>query len=62
MRTVLPFNGAHSRSYEIMVESIGQFGPGLKPPSYHELRVPLLEKAKKETNKLKEKQEKAWKQ
>ncbi|XP_074369144.1 uncharacterized protein LOC141710254 [Apium graveolens] len=45
-----------------MVESIGQFGPGLKPPSYHELRVPLLERAKKETDKLKEKQEKAWKQ
>ena len=32
-----------------MVESIGQFGPGL-----NELRVPLQEKAKKETDKLKE--------
>lgn len=27
-----------------MVESIGQFGPGYKPP-----RVPLLDKARKET-------------
>ncbi|WOH04149.1 hypothetical protein DCAR_0623557 [Daucus carota subsp. sativus] len=58
----IPFNAANSRSYEIMVESIGQFGPGLKPPSYHELRVPLLEKAKKETDKLRERHEKAWRQ
>ncbi|CAM8937151.1 unnamed protein product [Rhodiola kirilowii] len=57
----IPFNAAHSRSYEIMIESIGQFGPGLKPPSYHELRVPLLEKAKLETDKLRVKHEKSWK-
>ncbi|XP_074360538.1 uncharacterized protein LOC141700740 [Apium graveolens] len=57
----IPFNAANSRSYEVMVESIGQYGPGLKPPIYHELRVPLLKKAKEETEKLKEKHEKAWK-
>lgn len=45
----IPFNAAHSRGYEIMVEFIGQFGLGL-----NELRVPLQEKAKKETDKLKE--------
>ncbi|XP_020222646.1 uncharacterized protein LOC109805096 isoform X2 [Cajanus cajan] len=27
-----------------MVEAIGTYGPHLKPPSYHELRVPLLKK------------------
>ncbi|CAH9122599.1 unnamed protein product [Cuscuta epithymum] len=58
----IPFNAANSRSYEIMIESIGQFGPGLKPPSYHELRVPLLEEAVKDTEKLKENHEIAWKQ
>ncbi|XP_074374697.1 uncharacterized protein LOC141715114 [Apium graveolens] len=57
----IPFNAVNSRSYEVMVESIGQYGPGLKPPTYHELRVPLLKKAKDETEKLKEKHEKAWK-
>ncbi|KAL6512937.1 hypothetical protein OROHE_019727 [Orobanche hederae] len=56
-----PFNAANSRCYEVMVESIGQYGPSLKPPTYHELRVPLLKKAKEETEKLKEKHEKAWK-
>ncbi|CAM8905607.1 unnamed protein product [Rhodiola kirilowii] len=57
----IPFNVANSRSYEVMVESIGQFGPGLKPPSFHKLRVPLLEKAKSETGKLREAHEKSWK-
>ncbi|XP_063937668.1 uncharacterized protein LOC108193722 isoform X2 [Daucus carota subsp. sativus] len=57
----IPFNAANSRSYEIMVESIGQYGPGLKPPTFHDLRLPLLKKAKEETSKLREKHEKAWK-
>ena len=57
-----PFNAANSRSYEIMVEYIGQFGLSLKPPTYHDLWVPLLEKAKNETEKLREKHEKAWDQ
>ncbi|VFQ93966.1 unnamed protein product [Cuscuta campestris] len=56
----ISFNAANSRSYEVMVESKGQYGPGLKPPIFHELRVPLLEKAKKETEKLKEKHEISW--
>ncbi|KAL6563638.1 hypothetical protein OROGR_002597 [Orobanche gracilis] len=56
----IPFNAANSRSYEVMVESIGQYGPGLKPPTFHELRKPLLKKAKEDTDKLKEKHEKAW--
>ncbi|KAL9674047.1 hypothetical protein QQ045_030313 [Rhodiola kirilowii] len=57
----IPFNVANSRSYEVMVESIGQFGPGLKPPSFHKLLVSLLEKAKSETGKLREAHEKSWK-
>ncbi|XP_031091572.1 uncharacterized protein LOC115996475 [Ipomoea triloba] len=58
----IPFNVANSRSFKIMIESIGQMGSGWKPPSSHELRVPLFEKARKETNKLKEKHQLAWKQ
>ncbi|VFQ83330.1 unnamed protein product [Cuscuta campestris] len=58
----IPFNAANSRSFEIMIESIGQYGPGLKPPSSYELRVPLLKKAKEETKKLQKKHEIAWKE
>ncbi|WOK96216.1 hypothetical protein Cni_G04923 [Canna indica] len=46
---VIPFNAANSRSYELMVEGIAQIGSGYKPPTYHELRVPLLKKAKEQT-------------
>ncbi|XP_031106140.1 uncharacterized protein LOC116010770 [Ipomoea triloba] len=56
------FGIANSRSFEIMVESIGQMRSGLKPPSFHELRLPLLEKAKQVTDKLKEKHTLAWKE
>jgi hypothetical protein len=33
-----------------MVEAIGMYGAHLKPPSYHELRVPMLEEELKLTN------------
>ncbi|XP_019178920.1 PREDICTED: uncharacterized protein LOC109174088 [Ipomoea nil] len=58
----IPFNAANSRSFEVMVESIGQWGLGLKPPSFHELRVPLLLDSKQVTDKLKERHRLAWKQ
>ncbi|CAH1447076.1 unnamed protein product [Lactuca virosa] len=40
----IPFNVATYDSFHIMVEAIGQFGPGMNPPSMYELRVPLLKK------------------
>ncbi|XP_042012124.1 uncharacterized protein LOC121760536 [Salvia splendens] len=40
----IPFNAAKHESFKIAIESVGQYGPGMKPPSYHELRVPLLKK------------------
>lgn len=58
----IPFNAAHSRSFEVMCESIAQYGSRYKPPSYHELRVPLLEESVKEIDKIKEKHMEAWKQ
>ena len=43
-----------------MIESIGQFGPGLKPPSYHELRVPCLKKELEATNELMSSHKAEW--
>ncbi|XP_042012021.1 uncharacterized protein LOC121760410 [Salvia splendens] len=40
----IPFNAAKHESFKIAIESVGQYGPGMKPPSYQELRVPLLKK------------------
>lgn len=43
-----------------MIEAIGQYGPGLKPPSMYELRVPLLKKEVEDTNKQMEEHKKEW--
>ena len=40
----IPFNAVNYDSFGPMIEAIGQYGPGMKPPSYHEVRVPLLKK------------------
>jgi hypothetical protein len=45
-----------------MLESIGQYGPGYRSPSYHEIRNPLLDKVVKKTDELRKKHEEAWKE
>jgi hypothetical protein len=45
----LPLNVINSRSSEVLLESIGQYGPGYRSPSYHEIRNLLLEKVVKRT-------------
>jgi hypothetical protein len=57
----IPFNAANSRQFEVAVEAIAQYGTGFKPPSFHELREPLLAKVVKEIYGEK-KHEDAWSQ
>ena len=45
-----------------MIEAVGQFGPGMKPPIMHELRVPLLNNEVEETNKQIEEHKVEWAQ
>uniref|UniRef100_J3KZ32 DUF659 domain-containing protein n=1 Tax=Oryza brachyantha TaxID=4533 RepID=J3KZ32_ORYBR len=58
----IPFNAINSRSWEIMLESIGQYGPGYRSPTYHEIREPLLDRAVSRTAELRKKHEEAWKE
>jgi hypothetical protein len=51
-RNGIAFNVAHSKSFKLMVEAIGNYGAHLKPPSYHELRVPMLKEELRITNEL----------
>ncbi|XP_075511804.1 uncharacterized protein LOC142547406 [Primulina tabacum] len=51
-QAAISFNAAHLDSFKEMIEAIGQYGPNLKLPSYHELRVPLLQKEIAYTNEL----------
>ncbi|XVE73301.1 hypothetical protein DITRI_Ditri11bG0106600 [Diplodiscus trichospermus] len=40
----IPFNAVNYPSFEVMIEDIRQYGVGMKPPSFHEVWVPLLKK------------------
>lgn len=57
----IPFNATNSRSYEEMIEAIGQYGHGLKPLSYHEMRESFLEKYKETIKDVRKRHELAWK-
>ncbi|GKB16387.1 uncharacterized protein Tco_0850310 [Tanacetum coccineum] len=57
----IPFNAARLDSFKVAIEAIGQYGPVLKPPSYHELRVPLLQKEIDYTNGLLQNHKEEWK-
>ena len=43
-----------------MVEASGQYGPGMKPLTYHELRVPFLKKEVVHTNNLMKDHRECW--
>jgi hypothetical protein len=58
----IPLNVVNSRSWEIMLESIGQYGPGYRGPSYHDIRVPWLERAVERTSSMTAKHEESWKE
>jgi hypothetical protein len=45
-----------------MLESIGQYGPGYRGPSYHNIRVSWLERAVKRTSSMTAKHEESWKE
>ncbi|XP_021836188.2 uncharacterized protein [Spinacia oleracea] len=54
----IAFNAVNYESFGVMIEAIGQYGPGLKPPSMYELRVHLLNKEVEDTNKQMEEHKK----
>ncbi|VVB04140.1 unnamed protein product [Arabis nemorensis] len=47
----IPFNAATYDSFREALELVGLYGPGFKPLTMYELRVPLLKKEVKETEK-----------
>jgi len=56
----LSFNMIKLDNFHDMVSAIGQFGPHLRPPSYHEIRVPLLTKEVEYTNDLMKGHKEQW--
>ncbi|KAK8921298.1 hypothetical protein KSP39_PZI020075 [Platanthera zijinensis] len=54
------FNALKSKRFHILVEAIGQYGPGFKPPSMHDYRVSLLKTEMEAIKEIKEKHQTAW--
>ncbi|KAL0405582.1 UNVERIFIED_CONTAM: hypothetical protein Slati_3872100 [Sesamum latifolium] len=48
----LPFNAINYESLGPTIEAIGQYGPGMKPPFYYEVRVKYLKKELEHTNNI----------
>jgi hypothetical protein len=57
---VIPFNVARSEEFPVMCDMILRHGNGFKPPSYHDLRVKLLNQEVKSTNDALEEHRKEW--
>jgi len=58
----IPFHLLTLDSFHVMCESIGQFGPGLKPDFMYEARVPPLKKEVEDTKKAMAKHKQEWAQ
>ncbi|KAG4940916.1 hypothetical protein JHK87_044787 [Glycine soja] len=56
----LSFNLIKLKSFENMVAAIGQYGPHLPIPSYHDIRVPLLKKEVEYTENLMKDHREQW--
>lgn len=56
----IPLNAVNYESFGPMIEAIGQYGPGLTPPTYHQVRIPLLKKEVDHVNKLMEDHKQDW--
>jgi len=56
----IAFNAATYPSFKGMIQSIGQYGAGMKEPSMHEIRVPLLKNEVEATLKEMENHKKEW--
>ncbi|XP_028084973.1 uncharacterized protein LOC114286086 [Camellia sinensis] len=56
----IAFNAVSYDSFGPMVEAVGQYGPSMKPPSFHEVQVPYLKKELSHTNELMRIQKEEW--
>ncbi|XP_059670904.1 uncharacterized protein LOC132316448 [Cornus florida] len=56
----ISFNALNYDSFAPVVEAIGQHSPGMKPSSYHEVRVPLLKKKLEHTDNLMRDHKEEW--
>lgn len=56
----VPLDAVTYPSFQGMINAIGQYGVGVKPPTYYEVRVPFLRKEVTLRQKLMNRHEEEW--
>ncbi|KAH1253805.1 hypothetical protein GmHk_04G010378 [Glycine max] len=59
--SAIPFNAIKNLAFLNMCEMIGKYGPGYRPPSYHDVREKLLKQAVQKTDDSLQEFRKEWK-
>ncbi|GJU68505.1 putative transcription factor/ chromatin remodeling BED-type(Zn) family protein [Tanacetum coccineum] len=59
--STIPFHAFEKDSFKMLLEVVGQFGPGLPPPTRYELSTPLLKEEVERTKNLVKRNKKEWK-
>nr|GEZ17048.1 tRNA dimethylallyltransferase 2 isoform X1 [Tanacetum cinerariifolium] len=59
--SAIPFHAFEEDSFKMLLEVVGQFGPGLPSPTRYELSTALLKEEVERTNNLVKRNEKEWK-
>ncbi|KAK6784206.1 hypothetical protein RDI58_017660 [Solanum bulbocastanum] len=56
----LHFNCVNHKSFDKFIETVGQHGPGMKPPTFHEVRVTRLKKEVEKVEKIVDEHKVQW--
>ena len=56
----LPFNYVNHKSFDKFIEAVGQHVPGMKPPTFHEVRVTHLIKEVEKVEKIIDEHKVQW--
>ncbi|GJQ92119.1 ribonuclease H-like domain-containing protein [Tanacetum coccineum] len=60
--SAIPFHAFEKDSFKMLLEVVGQFRPGLPPPTRYELSTPLLKEEVERTKNLVKRNKKEWKE
>ncbi|PWA96008.1 hypothetical protein CTI12_AA029720 [Artemisia annua] len=58
----IPFHAFERDSFKLLLEVVGQFGPGLPPPTRYELSTPILKEEVERTKKSVKRNKEQWKE
>ena len=61
-KSAIPFHAFENDEFKMLLEVVGQFGPGLPPPTRYELSTPILKEEVERTKNSVKRNEEQWKE